>query len=166
MPEHSPEPWRLERREASREEYTALVDDHGMTILHGCTIGKSEDIAVACWDQDDMDRIIACVNACRGIPTEVLSQPEMNRTLVALTTEFGKKAAAAMENQLRGLNPEVVPELVGMIKELNGALSDLLNGVLLYCGGESNVYVVDHRGENATAAIKKARELLARVRTA
>lgn len=64
MTEHSPEPWKC-------------TDDMSFDDCHGNLVGNCESV----WTGEDWDvdfakanaaRIVACVNACAGIPTDVL----------------------------------------------------------------------------------------------
>lgn len=56
---HSPEPWR-------KGEYDDIVDRDGVSII----FGYNGDLAFR--TEEDCDRVLACVNACAGIPTENL----------------------------------------------------------------------------------------------
>ncbi len=57
---HSPEPWR-----ASEPPYgTAVFASDGREVAALCNNDDQDEV--------DMQRIVACVNACRWIPTEVL----------------------------------------------------------------------------------------------
>ena len=74
MPEHSPEPWGIQ--EVGREDAAPCY-----RINHASH--TAQEFAVAVLDGEihyspkaDADRIVACVNACRGIPTEHLTPPE------------------------------------------------------------------------------------------
>jgi hypothetical protein len=66
MQTHSPEPWLLSGDPmACRHHVTAITDamgDYPLTLEPGD------------WTLSDSDarRIVACINACRGIPTELL----------------------------------------------------------------------------------------------
>ena len=74
--EHTPEPWRIGRftgpgsYEKVRETCGAMdvvVDtDSGPYVLAGCNINFPDDAKA------NARRIVACVNACAGIPTEAL----------------------------------------------------------------------------------------------
>jgi hypothetical protein len=61
MPEqaHSPEPWSLKRVAGCDRVH----DANGRDLEYASADG---------FDQQDIVRIIACVNACKGIPTEQL----------------------------------------------------------------------------------------------
>ena len=76
--EHTPEPWRIgrftgpESYEKVRETCGAMdvvVDtDSGPYVLAGCNINFPNDAKA------NARRIVACVNACAGLPTEVLER--------------------------------------------------------------------------------------------
>lgn len=74
------EPWRTEKQSTSDyREFASLVDRDGMGLV---TVGP--EVYESCWydiDEDKLHRIIACVNACAGIPTERLEK-------------YGRKAVA------------------------------------------------------------------------
>lgn len=53
---HSPEPWRT-----SSPRFIRCADGVGYVVADACC-------------PEDADRIVACVNACRGIPTDELTQ--------------------------------------------------------------------------------------------
>lgn len=67
---HSPEPW----RRATSTCLLVLFDDTGRTVL---TAGNGNlPITKEEYDRQvmDLDRIVACVNACRFIPTALLQR--------------------------------------------------------------------------------------------
>jgi len=62
---HSPEPW----------SYDSSYDN----------INDADDVAVLdIWNPDDAERIVACVNACRGISTEDLKKSIRKENIVLL----------------------------------------------------------------------------------
>ena len=69
MSEHAKEPWRLEL-----SSYRDPTDEH-IPVL---TVYDADDRVVICLDQysdverETMRRIVACVNACRGLSTRDL----------------------------------------------------------------------------------------------
>ena len=67
---HTPEPWVSVRVNASctgtTEPYSLWVHGAGPRQV---TVGKA-----TCIHGDDMDRLVACVNACAGIQTEQLNE--------------------------------------------------------------------------------------------
>lgn len=65
MPEHSKEPWAT----------TGGLKSIGWGIQDKLTIRDADEMPVAaCVSQEVMDRIVACVNPCAGIPTEWLEK--------------------------------------------------------------------------------------------
>jgi hypothetical protein len=93
---HTPEPWRVEEDEdgvfvAGPYGYRGNPDDFRVII---------EDAAA---DPDDPEimanarRIVACVNACAGIPTEALENDGINAVL-AITDKLLAIIEAAAEN--------------------------------------------------------------------
>ena len=55
---HSPEPWNI-------DEYDEIVDDNGLLVADTGLIDESRHNA---------RRIVACVNALQGVPTELLEK--------------------------------------------------------------------------------------------
>lgn len=109
---HTPEPWVLdERQELSTNFYS---DDATGSIIGGC---PSYQLAPRSLEerQANARRIVACVNACRGLPTDELEQKGL---VAAVGTELLKaddraeaqeveirrlaRVAAAAENELAG----------------------------------------------------------------
>jgi hypothetical protein len=114
MPEHSPEPWVHSKWDYSDCVVTGpIVDANNM-----CVVGSGPAATV-----EDFDRIVACVNA------------------------------------LRGLNPEVVPELVDCLKSLYNSHQELLERCLLH-----DAFLNHAQQLGAGADAIRAKELLARVR--
>jgi hypothetical protein len=72
MPEqsHSPEPWSVGTTDEGGERYTTLFSG-GDPIAVSRSAGYGGETVIDISDED-LRRIVACVNACRGIPTEVL----------------------------------------------------------------------------------------------
>ena len=62
---HTPEPWRV-HQDASGDVFISSAE----TSFHIAEIGSEDDEAVI----PDARRIVACVNACRGLPTDELEQ--------------------------------------------------------------------------------------------
>jgi len=81
MAEHSPEPW------ASVIEFdrVAIRDQDGRKIV-GEMYGRDEDEANA-------RRAVACVNACRGIPTESLEGGIVPGEILALIAKWSEPTA-------------------------------------------------------------------------
>jgi hypothetical protein len=74
---HSPEPWRIEdRKDSDYDKYVTILDANNVEVIEG---GLSGEDCCACAGHPamlpiDAERIVACVNACRGIPTEELAK--------------------------------------------------------------------------------------------
>ncbi|WP_439829962.1 hypothetical protein [Aeromonas veronii] len=62
---HTPEPWQV-HQDASGDVFISSAE----TSFHIAEIGSEDDEAVI----PDARRIVACVNACRGLPTDELEQ--------------------------------------------------------------------------------------------
>lgn len=62
---HTPEPWQV-HQDASGDVFVSSAK----TSFHIAEIGSEDDEAVI----PDARRIVACVNACRGLPTDELEQ--------------------------------------------------------------------------------------------
>ena len=104
--EHTPEPWRIGRftgpgsYEKVRETCGAMdvvVDtDSGPYVLAGCNINFPDDAKA------NARRIVACVNACAGLPTEVLERYKLGIIGVdyKLTKQQRDGLLAALERSL------------------------------------------------------------------
>lgn len=66
MTEHSPEPWYMDS------------DPNGATIRHA-----DGGFVFRTGSKENQRRIVACVNACKGIPTEVLCDIALMDTLAS-----------------------------------------------------------------------------------
>lgn len=72
MSEHSPEPWKFGHRRAVGERASWIRDADDEDVLDTETDRN-------CFPDDDvLRRIVACVNALEGIPTEVLGSGALN----------------------------------------------------------------------------------------
>ncbi|WP_328222342.1 hypothetical protein [Aeromonas caviae] len=65
MSKHTPEPWQA-HQDASGDVFISSAE----TSLHIAEIGSEDDDTAI----PDARRIVACVNACRGLPTDELEQ--------------------------------------------------------------------------------------------
>ena len=86
---HTPEPWHLceVENETGRIKHLVPVDAEKMSLL---TIVENDQATFAAiYNDDDARRIVACVNACVGIPTDEL--------------ETAGRLAAAEESTLRSI---------------------------------------------------------------
>jgi hypothetical protein len=118
MPEHSPEPWRQDGSIlGDAHQLTTFIVSSGddPTIFVSSYCPTAEEVAQ--YDAN-VARIVACVNACRG------------------------------------LNPEVVPELVGMLEQL------LENAE----GSVDTGHEGGWKSDQFKQSIESAKELLARVK--
>ena len=71
MAEHSPEPWGIVRRDPKVwRHFLSIVDAHGCEVTNAAT-GVYGYLAPTLLDEN-FQRTVACVNACKGIPTEKL----------------------------------------------------------------------------------------------
>ena len=77
MAKHSPEPW---KGTTIAPDVWLLADAEGSTVFTDKTVdadypGSPEGttFSVAATSRGNMERIVACVNACRGVPTEALN---------------------------------------------------------------------------------------------
>lgn len=97
MSGHSPEPWLVNKSgDVEAADGRQIVWAHpNDDAWHRCDASCAAAMPV---EQADMERIVACVNACRGLPTEMLNRVAYRHigdpyyaTLrdVSLTLEFG-----------------------------------------------------------------------------
>ena len=79
---HTPEPWHLceVENETGRIKHLVPVDAEKMSLL---TIVENDQATFAAiYNDDDARRIIACVNACEGIPTYQLTGEDGNPVIL------------------------------------------------------------------------------------
>ena len=86
MPEHSPEPWEWRRGEVSNADNSnqqwaegSLGKIVGADGIEVCSFGYASSIIPADGNEPteaNRRRIIACVNACKGISTETLEKED------------------------------------------------------------------------------------------
>jgi hypothetical protein len=144
MPEHSPEPWRLEEA-PWREEY--IVDANGSYVTfdhptsddgHRCSenCGRYRE-----QEAGNRARAIACVNACRLIPSDQLLIDHVEW----LT--------------LKVKNAELVPELVACLQSLLDSHQELLERCLLH-----DAFLNHAQQLGAGMEGIRAKELLAKVK--
>lgn len=74
---HTPEPWRVERDDIHRRLVIICASTEHPSRTRGLPVayvdGRGDRVAI------DIGRAVACVNACAGIPTEVLELPRLQR---------------------------------------------------------------------------------------
>jgi len=89
---HSPEPW-------SRLMFRGIVDGDGSDVagFRGNPYGP-EQITF-----EDQCRIIACVNACRGIPTEHLTDPEC--VIICVPKQFALNIISHIQKGIDNAQP-------------------------------------------------------------
>ncbi len=107
---HSPEPWRVVESERCYEKYLDIVDANGDSVIRVRNEDREEGSNIDC-HPDTIHRIAACVNACRGIPTEELE----DRLAIIRAIASGERVIPrgdglpeydAISLQLLNLNPE------------------------------------------------------------
>ena len=77
MPEqaHSPEPWSVGTTDIGGEKYNTLFSG-GNELMLSQSAGYGGETVIDI-SEDDLRRIVACVNFCREFPTEILEQRRM-----------------------------------------------------------------------------------------
>lgn len=120
MSKHTPEPWAVERAHdidaiAWVGQFAVLPVDHATKVMRGNT-------------EEDARRIVACVNACRGLPTDELEQK-------GLITAVGTQLLAA-DDRAEGQGREI-RRLASIAADAENQLADMLNqrGELLDAAG-------------------------------
>lgn len=69
---HAPEPWKYKAMAGGIEPNIGyIVDADGRYVLGACQC-EGEEVYEVYSDDPDWQRIVACVNACAGIPNSVL----------------------------------------------------------------------------------------------
>lgn len=102
-PVHSPEPWEMHDAGTDEPTICGMNGDgscHQIAELVGCQ-GMSHEHLVACGS-----RIVACVNACEGIPTE-----DLQKMGLAAVHKFAAKRAAKLLS-------EKLPAMAASMKEM------------------------------------------------
>lgn len=82
---HTPEPWVIKRWQRTLMIIGNFDGTHGQGLAH--TVGLR---GIDGLDAANARRIIACVNACRGIPTEDLEDLDDGDLLTAWNIAYGK----------------------------------------------------------------------------
>jgi len=72
MIKHSPEPWKTNRQVCLVERPTASTSDTGLSCVNQIIDANGDVVMDGKCKPIDMQRIVACVNACDGIPTSTL----------------------------------------------------------------------------------------------
>jgi len=98
MSDHTPEPWRLYPPGACVPHY-----DVRERIVSDCPSGRSVSDPIS---EADARRIVACVNACAGIPTEALEAGAVREALDLLVRLLGSDVS---RNEVRAALAKVRP---------------------------------------------------------
>lgn len=106
---HTPEPWGF-HQDASGDVFISSAE----TSFHIAEVGSEDDETVI----PDARRIVACVNACRGLPTDELEQ---NGLVAAVGTQL-LKADDRAEGQEREIH-----RLANVAANAENQLADALN---------------------------------------
>ena len=80
------EPWKAAQQETDDyEKVWVLLDCQGYEVLEYEQSGFSPDCGChPCIDRERAERIVACVNACEGIPMEVVAEPAFREMILDL----------------------------------------------------------------------------------
>ena len=127
---HTPEPWHLceVENETGRIKHLVPVDAEKMSLL---TIVENDQATFAAiYNDDDARRIIACVNACEGIPTDALerskSLDEFMRSMKVIEQQRDSFKDAAEYNKRRAEDAEKQrDELMTELKKLTEVLANI-----------------------------------------
>lgn len=76
---HTPEPWSVHQNVGRKGELGVIADKAPCVIAHGFSEKHWPEVAEA-----NARRIVACVNACAGIPTEALEGRNLRDVVEAL----------------------------------------------------------------------------------
>lgn len=118
MGEHTKEPW-------SWKAYSNDIEggEHGYTEI------MSPEVECGPWcyggrvslniSDEDKARIVACVNACAGIPTADLAEPVYPAEVVRRLVEAGRRISDY------AADPALCADTDGMLRELRTALADV-----------------------------------------
>jgi len=119
MTQHSPEPWKLETGNVNDDVWVDITSADNARVLFGYPDDNLPSL-------DTLKRIAACVNACAGIPTECLADPNH-----WFTKALRKVADSLTEQELRKQPPTERPYSVanGVVVEKviaeDGSLADV-----------------------------------------
>ncbi|MCD1654735.1 hypothetical protein K7J14_08450 [Treponema zuelzerae] len=98
--EHTQEPWRVEEIGDRRNFLTIAKENESiLTVVEECGHGFG-----AFYKPDDALRVVACVNACRGISQEILEDPEylIKKELDSIDEQFSmRKKSEAERDELK-----------------------------------------------------------------
>lgn len=111
---HSPEPWKCHDDSVVECEVT-IHDSLGYERLNSEKGCRTE------WAVENFPRIVACVNACRGIPTEAVGVV-IDRLFTAMMVEEGERRRGRDE---RDLSPDLLIA-AGLMTSAGVDLTELL----------------------------------------
>lgn len=171
---HTPEPWQV-HQDASGDVFISSAE----TSFHIAEIGSEDDEAVI----PDARRIVVCVNACRGLPTDELEQKGLvaavgTQLLAADDRAEGQdreirklaRTTADAENKLADVLDQR-DELLAVLKKLSGDVEELMKesgGVYgLHQNGEPAPWtelVAGGRHETWLLSLNDAAELIAKLK--
>jgi len=104
---HSPEPWKIAatppgHEGEGRDHLCWIQDSSGYFVAETEYADRVEEVARA-----DAERIVACVNACKGIPTEWLEKQDnhLTRTIISVTAGAEQLVQDAL---IRGCDMELL----------------------------------------------------------
>lgn len=112
---HTPEPWVIDEREELSTNFYS--DDVTGSVIGGCPAYNLAPRPLA-ERQANARRIVACVNACRGLPTDELEQK-------GLVAAVGTQLLAA-DDRAEGQEREI-RRLVSIAADAENQLADALN---------------------------------------
>lgn len=108
MTKHSPEPWRNHDYEAT------VVDAQGLPVCNSYVFNNCADDPSS-MKQEDMDRIISCVNAMRGTSDPVAFMRQLAMAMVHLGN-----AEREITHWISGEEAGRQPAVCKLVKELAG----------------------------------------------
>lgn len=156
MSKHTPEPWATEYRERHDGTFAQeIFDADGETIA----ILAWHPVRLDGWTKTDREenarRIVACVNACRGLPTDELEQKGLISAVGTELLELDKQSA----------------ELLAALEKLTGDITALMDESLGVYGLHKNgdpapwgELVAGGRYEEWLLSISNAEELITKLK--
>lgn len=67
--DHTPEPWSVVERKDSRGKPYVSIESGQVPVVSSDSVLAASEETIPIVSIEDADRIVACVNFCRGIPT-------------------------------------------------------------------------------------------------
>ena len=128
MSKHTPEPWQA-HQDASGDVFISSA----ATSFHIAEIGSEDDDTAI----PDARRIVACVNACRGLPTDELEQKGLVAAVGTQLLDVERQRdelLTALEDAvetiewMNGCSSPAVDEVEKAIREGNSAISKAKGG--------------------------------------